>query len=158
MRISDEFDYRNASAILDASSPAIVAEIRTILTAEVHNLDFNQTGAQRNLSAQVQSWFEENDWEREYPTIAIPEMRYDLIKNSIPIEIELGHQRLVFPDFFKFLADYSKGYIPAAVMVVTGNPRNFGHTWHCSMESTRRKIEAVSEVFLVPLLVIAIDP
>ena len=85
-------------------------------------------------------------------------MQYDLLKGRVPIVIEIGHERLVFPDFFEFLADYSNGHIDAAVMVVTGNPAAFGHKWHCSLKSTRRKIESVKGVYLVPTLVIAVDP
>jgi hypothetical protein len=158
MKISQEFDYRNAMAVLEASHKGVVAEIRSILTDPQHQLDLVLKGKQRDLSAQVQQWFVDSGWEKEQPTFAIPDMRYDLLKGTIPIEIELGHQRLVFPDFFEFLADYSKGRIPGAVMVVTGDPDLFGHDWHCSLESTRRKIEAVQEVFLAPLLVIAVDP
>jgi hypothetical protein len=85
-------------------------------------------------------------------------MQYDLLKGQVPIEIEIGHERLVFPDFFEFLADYSSGHIAAAVMIVTGNPKAFGHSWHCSLRSTQRKIESVKGVYLVPTLVIAVDP
>ena len=82
----------------------------------------------------------------------------DLVKEDIPIEIELGHQRLVYADFFEFMADYSNGHIPLAIMIVTGDPKKFGHTWHNSLESTKRKILAIKETFLVPVLVIAVDP
>lgn len=85
-------------------------------------------------------------------------MQYDLVKDRVPIEIEIGHERLVFPDFFEFMADYSNGHIDAAVMVVTGNPLAFGHNWHCSLKSTQRKIASVRAVYLVPTLVIAVDP
>ena len=95
---------------------------------------------------------------KEAPSFTIPEMRYDLLKVNIPIEIEIGHQRLVFPDFFEFMADFSKEKIPGAVVVVTGDPKQFGHNWHCSLDSTKRKIDAIREVFLVPVLVLAIDP
>ena len=158
MITSEEFDYRTAAAVLGASAPGILDEIRAILADPARELNFVLQGKQRNLSAQVQEWFAHRGWEKESPSLAIPDMRYDLVKGRIPMEIELGHQRLVFPDFFKFMANYSRGMIPAAVVVVTGEPTRFGHTWHCSMASTRRKIEAVSEVFLVPLLVVAVDP
>ena len=158
MRIIEEYNFRNAIAILDTSYPGTLEEIREILTSRDNNLDLTIRGRQRDLSAQVQSWFDVRGWELERPCFTIPEMRYDLFRNGIPIEIELGHQRLVFPDFFKFLADYSQLKIPAAVMVVTSNPNEFGHNWHCSIESTKRKIEAIQQVFLVPLLVLAINP
>ena len=85
-------------------------------------------------------------------------MRYDLLKSDVPIEIEIGHERLVYAVFFKFLADYSQRKIPAGVMVVTQNPKDFGHNWHNSLESTRRKIEAISSALLVPILVLGLQP
>src|SRR5262245_50992905 len=95
MKISKEFDYRNASAVLEASAPGIVAEIRSILINEVHILDFALKGKQRDLSVQVQDWFVQYDWQKERRTFAIPEMKYDLLKGNVPIDVELGHQRLV---------------------------------------------------------------
>lgn len=158
MRISGEFDYRNSRAALDASSPGIYREILRILEHPDNNLDLSSKGKQRNLSKQVQLWFVQNGWKSESPPLTLPDLRYDLIKDRIPLEIEIGHKRLVYADFFKFLADYSKSQIPAAVMVVTGDPLKFGHSWHNNLESTSKKIAAVSEVFLVPILVVAIDP
>jgi hypothetical protein len=158
MIIFDEYDYRNAKAVLHHLVPDILDEIYGILTDPENQIDLTSKGAQRNLSKQVQKWFVNCGWRSEVPSFAIPDMRYDLIKANIPIEIELGHQRLVFPDFFEFLADFSKGHIPAAVMIVTGNPELFGHNWHCSLQSTKRKIEAIQEVFLVSTFVLAVNP
>jgi hypothetical protein len=159
MKIFGELDYRNAKAVLNATNPTIIPEIYSILTHKNHTLDVTPIeGRQRNLSSQVKQWFVDEGWLEERPCFAIPEMKYDLLKENIPIEIELGHQRLVFPDFFEFLADFSKGYIPAAVMIVTGTPLKYGKDWHCCISSTKRKIEAIREVFLVPVLVIGIDP
>jgi hypothetical protein len=158
MQIAGELNYRNAKAILDAIAPGVVEEIAGILGSPQNILDFSPKGKQRDLSRQVQGWFVRGGWQREAASFSIPDMRYDLLKGQIPIEIELGHQRLVFPDFFEFLADYSKGYIPGAVMIVTKDPEAFGHDWHCSLDSTTRKIEAIREVFLVPVLVLAVNP
>ena len=81
-----------------------------------------------------------------------------MVKENVPIEIEIGHQRLVYADFFKFLIDYSNGHIPAGIIVATENPESFGHIWHNSRESTARKIEAIQKSLLVPILVIGIEP
>jgi hypothetical protein len=158
MRIAGELNYRNAKAVIQSAAPGILEEIVGILTDPLCELDFSVKGKQRNLSKQVQDWFVQHGWAKEAPSFSIPDMRYDLLKNRIPVEIELGHQRLVFPDFFEFLADFSKGEIPCGVMVVTGDPHLFGHDWHCSLDSTSRKIDAIREVFLVPLLVLAVNP
>lgn len=66
--------------------------------------------------------------------------------------------RLVYADFLKFLADYSQNRIPAGLMIVTGTPTLFGHTWHNSLASTKKKLEAISAALLVPILVLAVDP
>ena len=158
MRITGERDYRNAKAVLKSASPGTLEEIISILTEPGRHLDLSKKGRQRTLSKQVQSWFVDRGWQKEARSFSIPEMRYDLLKEHIPVEIELGHERLVFPDFFEFLADFSKSEIPCAVMVVTGEPQLFGHDWHCSLKSTSRKIDAIREVFLVPVLVLAVDP
>ena len=67
-------------------------------------------------------------------------MRYDLVKGSVPIGKEIDHQRFGLPDFFGFIADYSKERTPGAVMVA-GDPTQYGHIWHCSLDSTTRRIE-----------------
>lgn len=158
MNVVGEFDYRNAKGILEKRFPQILREIYSILNDPENEIDLARTGSQRRLSAQVQRWFTRMNWRREQPAFSIEELRYDLLKENIPIEIEIGHQRLVYADFFEFLSDYSKGYIPLGVMIVTGDPNRFGHSWHNSLESTKRKILAIKESFLVPILVIAVNP
>lgn len=159
MKLAGEFDYRNAKAILQAVAPQLLAEIYDVLQHADSKLNLVADGeAQRKLSTQLKKWFVAKGWKEEQPAFSVPGMQYDLLKDRIPIEIEIGHERLVFPDFFEFLADYSNGHIAVAVMIVTGNPKAFGHSWHCSLRSTQRKIESVKGVYLVPTLVIAVDP
>ena len=158
VKIVGEFNYRNAKEILKGKTPKILEEIYAILNDTKNKIDLKETGAQRNLSIQVQNWFVNKGWEKEKSAFSVKGLKYDLVKDNIPIEIELGHQRLVYADFFEFMADYSKGYIPVGIMIVTGDPNKFGHTWHNSLESTKRKILAIKETFLVPVLVIAVDP
>lgn len=158
MKIVGEFNYRNAKEILEKKYLKILNEIFDILNNPNNKIDLTATGPQRNLSIQVQNWFETKDWEKEKSCFSIKQLKYDLVKEDIVIEIELGHQRLVYADFFEFMADYSKSYIPLGIMIVTGDPNKFGHTWHNSLDSTKRKILAIKETFLVPVLVIAVDP
>lgn len=158
MHIIREFDYRNARAVIDAVDPTLLSRIRDILTSPDSRLDLAKETKARALSSQVQQWFKAAGWQREVPAGAVPGMRYDLHDGQVPIEIELGHERLVYPDFFKFLADYSAQHIPAAVMIVTHTPQVFGHAWHCSLPSTEIKILAIQSVYLVPTLVIGVDP
>ena len=84
-------------------------------------------------------------------------MRYDLKKGRVPVEIEIGHQRVVYADFFEFMADHSNGRIDVAVMIVVDNPLDFGHAWHCSVQSTQRKIESIKLIYNVPTLVLGIS-
>jgi len=158
MKIVAEFNYRNAKEILERKFPHILQQIYDILDDQNNIIDLTRTGSQRRLSAQVQEWFTNEGWNKEQPAFSIGDLRYDLLKENIPIEIEIGHQRLVYADFFEFMADYSKGHIPLGVMIATGDPEKFGHKWHNSLESTKRKILAIKEAFLVPMLIIAVDP
>jgi hypothetical protein len=158
MKIVGEFDYRNAKAILRAVAPESLDDIYSVLNDPENQIDLRAGTKQRSLSSQVKQWFVKRGWKAEQPSFAAAGMQYDLLKENIPIEIELGHQRLVFPDFFEFLADYSKEHIPAGVVIVTGTPSLFGHDWHCSLESTTRKITVVREVYLAPTLVVAVNP
>ncbi len=158
MRIVGEFNYRNAKEILEKKTPKILNEIFEILNNPNNKIDLMTIKPQRNLSTQVQSWFEVKKWEKEKSSFSIKGLKYDLVKEDVVIEIELGHQRLVYADFFEFMADYSKNYISLGIMIVTGDPNKFGHTWHNSLDSTKRKILAIKETFLVPVLVIAVDP
>jgi len=158
MKIVDEFNYRHAREILERKKPELLKEIISILNNPNNKIDLTMSDKQRKLSSPVQNWFVSKGWKKEQDTFSIPGLKYDLLKGNIPIEIELGHERLVYADFFEFMADYSKQHIPLGIMVVTGNPEEFGHKWHNSLESTRRKILAIEETFLVPVFVIAVDP
>jgi hypothetical protein len=117
-----------------------------------------QPGKIQNLSRQLQEIFASKGWKIEKSLYTLPDLRYDLVKGEVPVEIEIGHERLVYAVFFKFLADYSARRIPAGVMVVTANPLEFGHKWPNSVANTKRKIEAIQSNFLVPILTIGILP
>jgi len=158
MRIAREFDYRNACSVIEGVSPGLLQRVRMTLTSPISILNLEAKGRQRSLSAQVQRWFVDAGWNGEVPAIAVPSMRYDLHDGKVPIEIELGHERLVYPDFFEFMADHAGLHIPAAIMIVTNTPLLFGHNWHCSIASTERKILAIQSIYLVPTLVIGVDP
>lgn len=156
-----EFNYRNAKEILKQTNPELLEEIYSILNSENNKLDLEEKEDKklRDTSKQIKKPFLELGWKEEQSCKAIPEMKYDLVKDeNFPLEIEVGHMRLVYADFFEYLADYSKGNIKAAIMVVCNNPTKFGHTWHNSIKSTKNKIESIKETFLVPVLVIGIDP
>ncbi len=158
MRIVEKFNYRNAEEILETRHPEVLEEIFDVLEDPDNKIDLETKGLQRNLSAQVQDWFLKKGWTKEKSCFSIPGLKYDLVKEDVVVEIELGHQRLVYADFFEFMADYSKGLIPLGIMIVAGDPNEFGHTWHNSLNSTKRKILAIQETFLVPVLVVAINP
>jgi hypothetical protein len=159
MQIGDEFSYRFAKEILQAVAPGELADIQSVLNDSRNVLNADKVKTQRDYSAQIKSWFvSQKSWKAEQPCKAVPGMKYDLQKGLVSIEIEIGHQRLVFPDFFEFAADHAKQNIAAGVLVVTHNPMRFGHDWHCSLASTRLKIASVSDWLTVPLLVIAINP
>lgn len=161
MKITNEFSYRSGKELLQSLEPKLVREITKILNSSDNRLNLSKIGnekQERQLSKQIQTWFVNDGWKNEKPSFSIPKMRYDLLKKNIPIEIELGHERLVYADFFEFMADYSKQFIPLGVMIVAGDAKKFGHKWHNSLDSTKRKIEAIEETFLVPLWIIGVEP
>jgi len=154
-----EYDYRNARGILQSRRHEVLDELYRLLNNDEFHLRLGAAaGKTQNLSRQLQNHLAGYGWELERPLFVLPDLRYDLLKEDVPIEIEIGHERLVYAVFFKFLADYSQRKIPAGVMIVAGNPRDFGHIWHNSLESTRRKIEAISSALLVPILVLGLKP
>ncbi len=159
MKIVEEFNYRNAKEIIQQNNPDLLKELYETLNNISINLDIKDGKRQRDVSSQIQTIFVSKGWNKEVTCKAISGMKYDLVKDeNFPIEIELGHQRLVYPDFFEFLADYSKEFIKAGIMIVCGDPEKFGQKWQNSLKSTKNKIEAIKESFLVPILVIGIDP
>jgi hypothetical protein len=159
MQIIDEFSYRYAKEILEAIAPVELSDIRAVLKDSRNLLNTDTAKKQRDYSAQIKSWFiSQKGWQAEQPCKAVPGMKYDLQKALVPMEIEIGHQRLVFPDFFEFAADHAKQNIAAGVLIVTHDPIRFGHDWHCSLASTKLKIASVADWLAVPLLVIAINP
>jgi len=128
VRILGEFDYRNARGILQSRREAAITEINDLLNdADFHLRLGAAPGKQQDLSNQIQNHFVAHGWKKERDVFTLPDLRYDLVKQDIPIEIEIGHARLVYADFLKFLVDYSKEKIPAGVMIVAENPKDFGH-------------------------------
>jgi hypothetical protein len=159
MQIGDEFSYRYAKEIIQAVAPAELEDIRCVLNDPRNVLSTSTAKAQRDYSVQIRNWFvSQKEWRAEQPCKAVPGMKYDLQKGVVSVEIEIGHQRLVFPDFFEFAADHAKQNIAAGVLIVTHDPMRFGHDWHCSLVSTKLKIASVADWLTVPLLVIAINP
>lgn len=84
--------------------------------------------------------------------------KYDLFREEVAVEVELGHRRMVYADFIKFLSDYSAKDISAGVMVVAEDPEEFGNSWHNSRKSTINKLRAIEENYLVPIWIIGISP
>ncbi len=159
MKIIEEFNYRNAKEIIQQNNPDLLKELYEILKNISLDLEVKEGKNQRDTSKQIQNIFVSKGWKEEVSCKAIPGMKYDLVKDeAFPVEIEVGHMRLVYADFFEFLADYSKQFIKAGIMIVCGDPLKFGHNWHNSLKSTKNKIEAIKESFLVPILIIGIDP
>lgn len=159
MQIGAEFSYRYAKEILQAMAPKELRDIQSVLNNPRNVLNTTNAKTQRDYSAQIKDWFvSQKKWKAEQPCKAVPGMKYDLQKGLVSLEIEIGHQRLVFPDFFEFAADHAKQNIAAGVLIVTCDPMQFGHNWHCSLQSTKLKIASVSDWLTVPLLVIAVNP
>lgn len=155
----NEYDYRNAKEILNEVAPELLKELYSVLNRRNFKLDLEAKGKGRDLSRQIQDEIVKmRGWEKEVKSPTVSDLRYDLMKANIPVEIEIGHERLVYADFFKFLADYSKQKIPCGVIVVTNNPKEFGHTWHNSIASTKKKLKAISEYYLVPILIVPVRP
>jgi len=154
-----EFDYRNARGILQSQREAILTEISNLLNDANFHLRLGAApGKKQDLSNQIQKHFVSHGWGEEREVFTLPDLRYDLVKQDVPIEIEIGHARLVYADFLKFLVDYSREKIPAGVMVVAENPKDFGHKWPNSRENTKRKIQATASVLLVPILILGVQP
>ena len=128
MQVAEEFDYRNAKSILECVDHVTFDEFTATLNDDSLRLRLGApAGRQQDLSKQLQKIFEDRGWEKEKSLFSLPELRYDLFKGHIPVEIEIGHERLVYADFFKFLADYSAMKIPAGIIVAAASPRD-GHT------------------------------
>ena len=158
MKISDEFNYRHAREILQQIEPGLFKQIKSILNDSSFRIDLKSKGKRRRLSVQIQDQFVKRGWKKEQPCFSVPELKYDLLKFNIPIEVEIGHQRLVYADFFEFMADYTREEIPLGIIIATTNPIEFGHDWHNSVASTKRKIAAISEAFPVPVWTLGISP
>ncbi len=108
MKVVEEFDYRHARAVLETTSAGLVQQIVSILNSPATQVDLSKTSGQRDLSRQLAKYFLPHGWLDEQPVFTLPDLRYDLLRDGIPLELEIGHQRLVYADFFKFLADYSR--------------------------------------------------
>ena len=128
MRIKRKFNYRNAEGIIEKLDSEIFKEIYSILDNPNYKIKLEVgDNKQRELSKPIQNLFLKiKNWKAEQSVFAIPDLKYDLLKNNIPIEIEIAHERGVYGDFFKFLADFSNLHVPAAIMVVTNDPNNWG--------------------------------
>ena len=159
MKVVGECDYLNAKCILEHEDPKPLHELYSTLNNSNLKLRLGAPKARKqNLSRQLQQIFVARGWQKERTHLTLPELRYDLFKGKTPVEIEIGHQRLVYADFFKFLVDYSNQRIPAAVMIAAADPLDFGHKWHNSLASTERKLGSIQLQLLVPILVLGLKP
>jgi hypothetical protein len=157
--IVDETSFRSGREIIKQSRPEEYGTITRLLTGNKFDIDTQSPEeGQRDISGQVTEQFESNGWKTEVRVKNMSGPKYDLYRNDVPIEVELGHKRMVYADFFKFLADYSERNIPAGVMIVTENAEDFGRSWHNSRNSTLQKLSAIEDNYFVPLWIIGIEP
>lgn len=157
--IVGETSFRNGREIIKQAKPEGYGTITRLLDGGVFSIDIESPEeGQRSISSQVTKRFEQEGWETEVGVRNMDGPKYDLYRNEVPIEVELGHKRMVYADFFKFLADYSERSIPAGVMVVTENSEDFGKSWHNSRDSTLSKLSAIEDNYFVPLWIIGISP
>lgn len=159
VEIQGETSYRGGREIIKQSKPEEYGTLTRILNGNQFTIDIEAPDkGQRDISGQVQREFVNEGWETEVSVKNMDGPKYDLFRNDVPIEVELGHRRMVYADFFKFLADYSERDIPAGVMIVTENADEFGKSWHNSRASTLNKLSAVEDNYFVPLWIIGISP
>lgn len=157
--ILDETSFRSGREIIKQAKPEEYGTVTRLLDNAEFDIDTESPDeGQRDISGQVTSQFEAEGWETEVKVENMDGPKYDLFRNDVPIEVELGHRRMVYADFFKFLADYSERSIPAGVMVVTENADDFGKSWHNSRESTLNKLSAIEDNYFVPLWIIGVEP
>lgn len=157
--IVGETSFRNGREIIKQAKPEEYGTITRLLNGGVFSIDIEAPEeGQRSISSQVTEHFVAEGWESEVDVQNMDGTKYDLYRNDVPIEVELGHKRMVYADFFKFLADYSERSIPAGVMIVTENSEDFGKSWHNSRASTLNKLSAVEDNYFVPLWIIGIKP
>lgn len=157
--IVGQTSFRNGREIIKQAKPEEYGTITRLLDGGVFSIDIESPEeGQRSISSQVTERFEQGGWETEVGVRNMEGPKYDLYRNEVPIEVELGHKRMVYADFFKFLADYSERSIPAGVMVVTENSEDFGKSWHNSRDSTLSKLTAIEDNYFVPLWIIGIKP
>lgn len=158
VKISGESDFRNGKQILKGTNEEEVRSIESILNDRKLDITLDADEKQRDLSGPIQNRFKRQGWQDEEEVTALSGPKYDLFREGVPIEIELGHKRMVYADFIKFLSDYSNTDIPAAVMVVAENSEDFGNSWHNSRKSTVKKLRAIEDNYLVPIWIIGISP
>lgn len=159
VEILGETSFRSGREIIKQAKPEEYGTIVRLLEGGVFDIDTESPeSGQRDISGQVTERFEAEGWKTEVKVRNMDGPKYDLFRNDVPIEVELGHKRMVYADFFKFLADYSERSIPAGVMIVTENSEDFGKNWHNSRESTLNKLSAIEDNYFVPLWIIGISP
>lgn len=159
VEILGETSYRGGREIIKQSKPEEYGILTRLLNGNQFSINTESPDeGQRDISGQVQRQFVNEGWESEIQVKNMDGPKYDLYKNNVPIEVELGHRRMVYADFFKFLADYSERDIPAGVMITTESAEDFGKSWHNSRGSTLNKLRAVEDNYFVPLWLIGISP
>lgn len=159
VEILGETSYRGGREIIKQSKPEEYGTLQRILNGNKFSINTESPeSGQRDISGQVQREFITEGWKSEVQVQNMDGPKYDLYRNEVPIEVELGHRRMVYADFFKFLADYSERDIRAGVMIVTENAEDFGKSWHNTRNSTLNKLRAVEDNYFVPLWIIGISP
>jgi hypothetical protein len=140
VEVLGETSYRSGREIIKQAKPEEFGTIDRLLNGGNFELDTESPDErQRNISDQITDEFSAEGWQTEVKVKNMDGPKYDLFRNGVPIEVEIGHRRMVYADFFKFLADYSERHIPAR-------------------DSMMNKLSAVEDNFFVPIWIIGIPP
>lgn len=159
MKIINTYDYRNALAVLNNNHRNEYAELKNVLKNPAFILQFVQ-GRDNTCSKQIQRRVKNlyPNWNLEFPNYSLPDLKYDMHKNRLPVEIEISYKRSIFADFYKFSIDHMNNNIHAAIFITTNNPMDFGHNWHCSYNYICNSLNNFGQIYQVPTLVIGIEP
>ncbi|MCX7926348.1 MAG: hypothetical protein N2554_11155 [Fimbriimonadales bacterium] len=147
-----EYDFKFAKTILQQHFPEQFEDIQ----GAIAQLDTRLGRAVRPTPAKLLAkLLRQRGWQHEqHPTPECPQLRFDLQKERVAVEIQMSDRADCYNDFLKFLLAYNQGSIDVGVEIVyddTVNGRNIPR-----ISVVKRDLETYRQIFACPIWLIGL--
>jgi hypothetical protein len=117
-------------------------------------IDQREGGKPKAVHSSIQATLQAAGWRRDALVAPGLNHRFDALKDGIAVEIEFWSQENAFKEWAKFQKAFVRGSLAAGVHIMR---RHRDDPADCSADWALRTLDAFSDVFAVPVLVLGVD-